>query len=163
MDLSRIREAADNAATAEQALRDAEHELDAAIAEARENGETIETLMEAANRSRQGIYNALRRAPKPKPAWHDAVAVIAHTDDGHIRQVWERGHVAELLGAHQVALGAAPVARAVTPLIEAKVTDETARTVLDRYYETEAGHDWPDDTVALMRLAITAALGLETE
>lgn len=62
MDLSRIREAADNAATAEQALRDAEHELDTAIAEARANGETIETLMEAANRSRQGIYNALRRA-----------------------------------------------------------------------------------------------------
>lgn len=163
MDLSRIREAADNAATAEQALRDAEHELDAAIAEARENGETIETLMEAANRSRQGIYNALRRAPKPKPAWHDAVAVIAHTDDGHIRQVWERDGGTGYWCGTEGYLVRTEKLRDVTPLIEAKVTDETARTVLDRYYETEAGHDWPDDTVALMRLAITAALGLETE
>lgn len=62
MNLSRIREAADNATQAEQALRDAERDLDAAIAEARTAGETIETLMKAANRSRQGIYNALRRA-----------------------------------------------------------------------------------------------------
>lgn len=61
MDLDRIREAADNAAAAEQALRDAERELDAAITEARNDGATIETLMEAAGRSRQGIYNALRR------------------------------------------------------------------------------------------------------
>ena len=61
MDLNRIREAADNATAAEQALRDAEHELDAAISQARTDGATIETLMEAAARSRRGIYNALRR------------------------------------------------------------------------------------------------------
>lgn len=62
MDLYRIREAADNATAAEQALRDAEHALDSAISQARAEGATIETLMEAAGRSRQGIYNALRRA-----------------------------------------------------------------------------------------------------
>ena len=62
MDLNRIHEAADNTTAAEQALRDAEHELDAAISQARANGATIETLMEAAGRSRQGIYNALRRS-----------------------------------------------------------------------------------------------------
>lgn len=62
MDLNRIREAADNTAAAEQALRAAEHELDQATTEARNDGATIETLMEAAGRSRQGIYNALRRA-----------------------------------------------------------------------------------------------------
>lgn len=62
MDLSRIRQASDNTTTAQQALRDAEHELDNAIAQARNNGATIETLMESANRSRQGIYNALKRA-----------------------------------------------------------------------------------------------------
>lgn len=61
MDLYRIREAADNTSAAEQALREAEHELDAAISQARAGGATIETLMEAAGRSRQGIYNALRR------------------------------------------------------------------------------------------------------
>ena len=62
MDLNRIREAADNSAAAEQALRDAEHELDQAIAEARTGGATIPQLMEAAGRSRQGIYNALKRS-----------------------------------------------------------------------------------------------------
>ena len=62
MDLNRIREAADNSTAAEQALRDAEHELDAAISQARTDGATIPQLMESAGRSRQGIYNALRRA-----------------------------------------------------------------------------------------------------
>lgn len=58
----RIALAADNAASAERALREAEHELDQAITEARADGATIPELMEAADRSRQGIYNALRRA-----------------------------------------------------------------------------------------------------
>lgn len=62
MDLNRIREAADNSTAAEQALRDAERELDAAISQARTDGATIPQLMESAGRSRQGIYNALRRA-----------------------------------------------------------------------------------------------------
>ena len=104
----------------------------------------------------------LARAPKPKPAWHDAVAVIAHTDDGHIRQVWERdGDTGYWCGTEGYLVRTEKL-RDVTPLIEAKVTDETARTVLDRYYETETGHDWPEDTIALMRLAVTAALGLES-
>ena len=61
MDLNRIREAADNTAAAEQALRAAERELDTAISQARTDGATIPQLMQAAGRSRQGIYNALRR------------------------------------------------------------------------------------------------------
>lgn len=62
MDLNRIREAADNSDAAEQALRDAERELDTAISQARAGGATIPQLMEAAGRSRQGIYNALKRS-----------------------------------------------------------------------------------------------------
>lgn len=62
MNLERIALAADNATAAENALREAEHELDQAITEARAAGATIPDLMEAAGRSRQGIYNALRRA-----------------------------------------------------------------------------------------------------
>lgn len=62
MRLDRIREAADSTAAAEQALRDAERELDAAISQARTGGATIPALMEAAGRSRQGIYNALNRS-----------------------------------------------------------------------------------------------------
>ena len=105
----------------------------------------------------------LARAPKPKPAWHDAVAVTA--DVGRIdgaRRVFvkdENGVWIDALTGHGYTAGHL---RDVTPLLEAKVTDETARTVLDRYYETETGHDWPEDTIALMRLAVTAALGLES-
>ena len=62
MSLDHIREAADNATAAEQALRDAERELDAAISQARTDGAAIPELMEAAGRSRQGIYNALKRS-----------------------------------------------------------------------------------------------------
>lgn len=62
MSLDRIALAADNAASAERALREAEHELDQAITEARADGATIPELMEAAGRSRQGIYNALKRS-----------------------------------------------------------------------------------------------------
>ena len=64
----------------------------------------------------------LRRAPKPKPAWHDAVAVIAHTDDGHIRQVWERdGDTGYWCGTEGYLVRTEKL-RDVTPLIEAKVT-----------------------------------------
>lgn len=61
MNLERIALAADNATTADAALHEAEHELDQAITEARADGATIEALMLAAGRSRQGIYNALKR------------------------------------------------------------------------------------------------------
>ena len=62
MNLECIRQAADNATAAENALREAEQELDQAITEARTGGATIPELMEAAGRSRQGIYNALKRS-----------------------------------------------------------------------------------------------------
>ena len=107
----------------------------------------------------------LARAPKPKPTWHDAPAVTAKG-----REDWD--HVEAFSRNddydpprwidNQGITYAAEQLSDVTPLIEAKVTDETARTVLNRYYETETGHDWPEDTIALMRLAVTAALGLES-
>ena len=106
-----------------------------------------------------GYDNAriLARAPKPKPAWHDAVAVIAEVhafdlprvfvkdDDG----IWNdaltgRGYSSDAL-SH------------VTPLIEAKVTDEMverARGSLKRatgYYYS----------YAIVQDALTAALGLD--
>ena len=131
------------------------------------DGHAVRTFLEA---ERDDLYAActyriLARATKPKPTWHDAPAVTAkgREDWDHVeafsrnddydppRWIDNQGitYTAEQLSD-------------VTPLIEAKVTDETARTVLDRYYETETGHDWPEDTIALMRLAVTAALGLES-
>ena len=109
-------------------------------------------------------FRILARAPKPKPAWHDAVAVMArcsNAPEGH-REPFIRSEATRDVWAGEAGHARTEDLRDVTPLIEAKVTDETARTVLDRYYETETGHDWPEDTIALMRLAVTAALGLET-
>ena len=110
-----------------------------------------------------GFYRILARAPKPKPAWHDAVAVIASKDYCE-RQVWERDTTYEnrwygTAGDRAVTSDL----RDVTPLIEAKVTDAQARKALNLYYEASPGeNDWPENSVTLMRLAIAAALGLET-
>src|SRR5699024_324775 len=103
-------------------------------------------------------YRILARAPKPKPAWHDAPAVIAWTDLAE-RQVWERdgsgtyygtgGDVADDYEFHDV-----------TPLIEAKVTDEMVDRIREhkdftgrRYFASREG----------ARHLLAIALGLETE
>lgn len=69
----------------------------------------------------------LSRASKPKPAWHNAVAVIAHTDS-EVRQVWVRE--GSTWWADGMGLDAYEL-RDVTPLIEAKVTDEMIDRILD--------------------------------
>ena len=105
----------------------------------------------------------LARAPKPKPAWHDAVAVIAEVhafdlprvfvkdDDG----IWNdaltgRGYSSDAL-SH------------VTPLIEAKVTDEMVLRALNKKWNLAEPHlsGYTDEGAYLMRAALTAALGLD--
>ena len=95
----------------------------------------------------------LARASKPKPAWHDAVAVIAQTagrddrrafirdDDGW----WEDADCS--YEADELAY--------VTPLIEAKVTEE----MVERYWAAmrNPGSNY-DEAV---RHALAAALGIE--
>ena len=123
-------------------------------------GET--TVYVAAERARRQNPHTriLARAPKPEPAWHDAVAVIAHTDDGHIRQVWERdGDTGYWCGTEGYLVRTEKL-RDVTPLIEAKVTDEMRDRVRD-YYRIEHQVELPRDVVWLNEL-LTAALGLET-
>ena len=102
----------------------------------------------------------LHRAPKPKPAWHDAVAVTA--DVGRIdgaRRVFvkdENGVWIDALTSHGYA---AVHLRDVTPLIEAKVTDEMVGRALD----AADRHEAVVINTAIIREALTAALGLETE
>ena len=108
--------------------------------------------------SKRQPYRILARAPEPKPAWHDAPAVIAWTDLAE-RQVWERdgsgtyygtgGDVADDYEFHDV-----------TPLIEAKVTDEMVDRIREhkdftgrRYFASREG----------ARHLLAIALGLETE
>ena len=105
----------------------------------------------------------LARAPKPKPAWHDAVAVIAHTDDGHIRQVWERDGDTDYWCGTEGYLVRTEKLRDVTPLIEAKVTDEMAERAREEFFGGDVGGPVSGPSSARRwRAALTAALGLET-
>ena len=112
-----------------------------------------------------GYDNAriLARAPKPKPAWHDAVAVIAHIGGNELPRVL----VARIDGAFVDGMTghayAADRLRDVTPLIEAKVTDEAMQRVfnaLDPAVNKRLSMTKEDEKY--VRYIVTAALGLET-
>ena len=113
-----------------------------------------------------GYDNAriLARAPKSKPAWRDAVAVIASTDYCE-RQVWERDTTYENRWDGTAGDGAVTRdLRDVTPLIEAKVTDEAR----DRVWHELVHHGLIDPDKHRPSQGWTAdvvhvALGLETE
>ena len=101
----------------------------------------------------------LARAPKPKPAWHDAVAVMAVTPGRPERRVFTREVEPGWWVDADSSYKAAELAH-VTPLIEAKVTDEMVKRAAQSL--EDAGGDTSDGNAALTG-ALTAALGLETE
>ena len=101
-------------------------------------------------------------ARAPKPAWHDAVAVTATATDelgDEITAVWVR-EGDELWRSDEGGMVLRDDLRDVTPLFEAKVTDEMRDRVRD-YYRIEHQVELPRDDVWLNEL-LTAALGLET-
>ena len=128
-------------------------------------GET--TVYVAAERARRQNPHTriLARAPKPKPAWHDAVAVIAETGDDDTRRAFVPQYNAETgderLGTWadwQDGYDASELIDPV-PLIEAKVTDE----MVERYRDEEMKWRLEGATShpSVARLLLTAALGLE--
>ena len=126
-------------------------------------GEYLVYVAGASYRTQHDHIRILARAPKPKPAWHDAVAVTATaTDDlgDEITAVWVR-EGDELWRSDEGGMVLREDLRDVTPLIEAKVTDEMRDRVRD-YYRTEHQVELPRDDAWLNEL-LTAALGLETE
>ena len=101
----------------------------------------------------------LARAPKPKPAWHDAVAVMArcsNAPEGH-REPFMRSEATPDVWIGEGGYGHTGDLRDVTPLIEAKVTDEMVDRILDvidaRFDNYPAG---------IGEALAVAALGLET-
>ena len=109
----------------------------------------------------------LARAPKPKPAWHDAVAVTATaTDDlgDEITAVWVR-EGDELWRSDEGGRVLREDLRDVTPLIEAKVTGAMTVAAISAYrgIDRSALSEFTRDEVEDMRRALAAALGLETE
>lgn len=104
----------------------------------------------------------LSRAPEPKPAWHDAVAVMADDGDGD-RMVWvradEQGKAWESADGfirHPSELNSP------TPLIEAKVADEMVERIREASRDGRIkGSYW--DVDGYYRAILTAALGIEAE
>src|SRR5699024_9153038 len=100
----------------------------------------------------------------PKPAWHDAVAVIAETGDDDTRRAFAPQYHAET-GDERVGTWAdwqdgddASELIDAAPLIEAKVTDEMVER-LERHFIETSNAALP---AGLARRMLTAALGLET-
>ena len=124
-------------------------------------------IVEAATDHKYGFENIriLSRAPKPKPAWHDAVAVIAHTARFSERRPFALTHTEDVLDPYNTEWITRDDLIDPVPLIEAKVTDEmvlaalNASTGLDMLTVTSFKRDEIED----MRLALAAALGVETE
>ena len=125
----------------------------------RSDGETTVYVATERARRQHPCVRILSRAPEPKPAWHDARAIIAHTGENPRPSVWTWHKSMERWddegGCHWAYT---EDLRDVTPLIEAKVTDAMIDRILDvidaRFdnYPAGIGED----------LAV-AALGLETE
>ena len=108
-------------------------------------------------------YRILARAPKPKPAWHDAVAVIAHTKGWGRRRVFTRHEGISTDGNRIWSCGNLNYGSDdlidPAPLIEAKVPDEMVER-LGRHFIETSNAALP---AGLARRMLTAALGLETE
>ena len=123
----------------------------------RSDGET--TVYVATERARRHHTNAriLARAPKPKPAWHDAVAVMADTPGRPERRVFirdvEQGWWSDADSSYET-----DELAHVTPLIEAKVTDAMVKRARAQSMKWEFG----GISENAARAMLTAALGLET-
>jgi len=117
------------------------------------------TVYVATVRARRQHPNAriLARAPKPKPAWHDAAAVMADTPGCPERRVFIRYDEPGWWGDADSSYETDELAH-VTPLIEAKVTDEMVKRARAQSMKWEFGGISEDAARAIL----AAALGLET-
>ena len=98
-------------------------------------------------------------ARAPKPAWHDAVAVIAHTARFSERRPFALTHTEDVLDPYNTEWITRDDLLDPAPLIEAKVTDEMVER-LECHFLNTANMALPE---GLARRMLTAALGLETE
>ena len=118
-------------------------------------------IVAAATDHKYGFDNIRILDRAPKPAWHDAVAVMArcsNAPEGH-REPFIRSEATRDVWAGEAGHARTEDLRDVTPLIEAKVTDEMVKRAAQSL--EGAGWDTSDGNAALTD-ALTAALGLET-
>ena len=125
------------------------------------DGHAVRTFLEAERDSLYAActYRILARAPKPKPAWHDAVAVIAHTARFSERRPFALTHTEDVLDPYNTEWITRDDLLDPAPLIEAKVTAEMVER-LEGHFLNTANMALPE---GLARRMLTAALGVETE
>ena len=120
---------------------------------------TREDAGTCAEKERECGLGILARAPKPKPAWHDAVAVIAHTARFSERRPFVLTRTEDVLDPYNTEWITRDDLLNPIPLIMAKVTVKAVERVADALHDLYGTHD---NSYAAVEV-IAAALGLETE
>ena len=125
----------------------------------RSEGETTVYVATVRAHRQHPSARILARAPKPKPAWHDAVAVIATFRDerGMVTGVWVPEGQPGYWEGPEGDVVASDLLEDVTPMIEARVTDETLARVEAAFTDDHDSFD------ARIRAVTAAALGLDPE
>ena len=122
-------------------------------------GETMVYVAAERARRQNPHTRILARAPKPKPAWRDAVAVIAHTARFGERRPFALTHTEDVLDPYNTEWITRNDLIDPIPLIMAKVTVGAVARVSDALHELYGTHDNSDAAAEV----VAAALGLETE
>lgn len=104
-------------------------------------------------------------ARAPKPAWHNAVAVMAVTPASPSRDALVGAGAGEWYSYRWNRYVKSDDLRDVTPLIEAKVTDEMVLKALNDKWGLSAPslYHYSEEAVSVTRDMISAALGVDTE
>ena len=125
----------------------------------RYNSEWYEVATAADDAEECDLFAGMRILSRaPRPAWHDAAAVMADTPGRPERRVFIRYDEPGWWGDADSSYETDELAH-VTPLIEAKVTDEMVERARD-YMSINTGQT---HTHKAIRGVLTAALGLEAE
>ena len=114
------------------------------------------------------LYEGMRILTRaPRPEWHDSVAVMARSanaPEGH-REPFIRSEASSDVWIGEGGYGYSGDLRDVTPLIEAKVTDEMVLRALNTSTGLYRMHltSFTRDDIEDMRFTLTSALGIEDE
>lgn len=134
----------------------------------RYNSEWYEIATSRGDAEASDLFAGMRILTRaPKPAWHDAAAVVARSvnaPEGH-REVFFRSEATPGVWIGEGGYGYSDDLRDVTPLIEAKVTDEMVLKALNDKWGLSAPslYHYSEEAVSVTRDMISAALRIESE
>lgn len=134
----------------------------------RYNSEWYEVAAAADDAEECDLFAGMRILTRsPRPEWHDSVAVMARSanaPEGH-REPFIRSEASPDVWIGEGGYGYSGDLRDVTPLVEAKVTDEMVLRALNTSTGLYRMHltSFTRDDIEDMRFTLTSALGIEDE